>query len=193
MANITRITFPTILPTLESPRLFLSQITKNDLEEYYFLCSDETTMRLWGTKTHSNPSETEELISYLQQQFFKQQLIRWGIRLKTDHRLVGDIGFWRFIYPRDRAEIGTKIHHTLWNKGLITEASNLVIKYAFDVMGLHSIEGNVEPSNAPSIHLLQKLGFTQEGYIKEHTYCHYSEQYKDTLLFSLRGGVTHDQ
>lgn len=191
MANTTRIIFPTTIPTLESSRLILSEITENDAEEYYLLCSDPLTMRLWGTSTHTTPTETKELISYLHQKFLEHQMIRWGIRIKGNNHLIGDIGFWRFIFPRDRAEIGAKLHHSYWNQGIVTEALRVIIDFAFKTIKLHSIEANVDPTNIPSLRTISKCGFEQEGYIKEHTFCPYSEQYKDTLLFSLRGGANY--
>ena len=44
-------------------------------------------------------------------------------------------------------------------RGLMTEAVRLATRYAFDELGLHRLEANIQPGNAPSIALVKRLGF----------------------------------
>lgn len=39
-----------------------------------------------------------------------------------------------------------------------------VVRHAFDDLGLHRVEANIQPSNARSIALVSSIGFTKEGY-----------------------------
>ena len=48
-------------------------------------------------------------------------------------------------------------------RGLMAEALRLAIKYAFDELGLHRLEANIQPENLASITLVRKLGFRREG------------------------------
>jgi ribosomal-protein-alanine N-acetyltransferase len=50
------------------------------------------------------------------------------------------------------------------SRGLMTEAVGLAVRYAFDTLGLHRVEANIQPGNAPSIALIHRLGFTKEGF-----------------------------
>jgi ribosomal-protein-alanine N-acetyltransferase len=52
-------------------------------------------------------------------------------------------------------------HH---RKGHMTLGLALVIERAFSRLGLHRLEANVQPSNAPSRRLVRRLGFRLEGY-----------------------------
>ena len=49
-------------------------------------------------------------------------------------------------------------------KGLITEAVGLAIRFAFDELGLHRLEANIQPGNIKSIALAKRPGFQLEGY-----------------------------
>ena len=49
-------------------------------------------------------------------------------------------------------------------RGLMTEAVGLAVRYAFDTLGLHRVEANIQPGNTRSIDLVRRLGFTREGF-----------------------------
>ena len=49
-------------------------------------------------------------------------------------------------------------------KGLMTEALNAAVRYAFDDLGLHRLEANIQPENTASIALVQRAGFKKEGF-----------------------------
>jgi ribosomal-protein-alanine N-acetyltransferase len=49
-------------------------------------------------------------------------------------------------------------------RGLMREAVGLAVAHAFEQQGLHRLEANIQPGNAPSRALVKRLGFRQEGY-----------------------------
>jgi [ribosomal protein S5]-alanine N-acetyltransferase len=49
-------------------------------------------------------------------------------------------------------------------RGLMTEGVGAVVRAAFDQLGLHRVEANIQPANLPSISLARRLGFRREGY-----------------------------
>ena len=53
-------------------------------------------------------------------------------------------------------------------QGYMTEAMQLVLRYAFKVLKLHRLEANVQPDNKASIALVQRTGFHKEGYSKRY-------------------------
>lgn len=64
--------------------------------------------------------------------------------------------------------LGYKTDKDKLNRGYMTEAINEVIRYAFDIIGLHRIEANIMPRNKPSIRVVEKLGFIDEGISKKY-------------------------
>jgi [ribosomal protein S5]-alanine N-acetyltransferase len=62
-------------------------------------------------------------------------------------------------------------------RGLMTAAVGLAVRYAFDTLGLHRVEANIQPGNAPPIALVRRLGFTKEGFSPR--YLHIAGAWRD--------------
>jgi ribosomal-protein-alanine N-acetyltransferase len=48
--------------------------------------------------------------------------------------------------------------------GLMTEALREAVRYAFEELGLHRVEASIQPGNARSIALVQRVGLSKEGF-----------------------------
>ena len=53
-------------------------------------------------------------------------------------------------------------------KGFMTEAVNLILRFAFVNLKLHRVEANVQPHNSASIAVLRKNNFTKEGFSRKY-------------------------
>lgn len=49
-------------------------------------------------------------------------------------------------------------------KGLMTSGLKAAVAYAFDELGLHRLEANIQPANQASIALVRRVGFAKEGF-----------------------------
>jgi [ribosomal protein S5]-alanine N-acetyltransferase len=50
------------------------------------------------------------------------------------------------------------------SRGLMTAGLNAVVRHAFQHLGLHRVEANIQPANTASIALVRRCGFQLEGY-----------------------------
>ena len=62
------------------------------------------------------------------------------------------------------AYLGYYAHEEFAGQGLMREALEQVLDHAFGALGLHRIEANIQPGNAPSIALARGAGFRLEGF-----------------------------
>jgi [ribosomal protein S5]-alanine N-acetyltransferase len=54
--------------------------------------------------------------------------------------------------------------------GYMTSGLKAAVRYAFDGMGLHRLEANIQPNNARSINLVKRCGFVNEGFSPRFLY-----------------------
>jgi ribosomal-protein-alanine N-acetyltransferase len=79
--------------------------------------------------------------------------------------------------------IGYWIGRSHARQGYMTAGLRALVPHAFDVLGLHRIEAACLPSNVASTALLQKCGFTREGYARR--YLRINGVWQDHVLFAL--------
>jgi len=64
------------------------------------------------------------------------------------------------------AEIGYFIGEPYWNKGIVTQAVNLITDFGFKSLGIVRIHTGVFEYNIPSQRVLEKCGFIKEAIFK---------------------------
>jgi ribosomal-protein-alanine N-acetyltransferase len=171
-------------PELTTERLLLRQMTLADAPAVQHLRSNPDVMQYINRPLTHTLEQAEAWVGMIISNLEKNEGINWCICLKespTEH--VGNIGLWRIEKENYRAEIGYMLEPRLHGKGIITEALRRVVEYGFTDMGLHSIEGRIDPRNSASASVLKKGGFVQEAHFKEN-YCLRGD-FVDTAVYSL--------
>ncbi|MCB0183617.1 MAG: GNAT family N-acetyltransferase, partial [Caldilineaceae bacterium] len=84
---------------------------------------------------------------------------------------------------RHRGEIGYDLRQREWGKGIMAEALDAIIDFGFRDMGLQRVEALVMPENVASARLLRKLGFTEEGTLRD--YDRFKGAFHDMRCFSI--------
>ncbi|PYS69614.1 MAG: phosphinothricin acetyltransferase [Acidobacteria bacterium] len=84
---------------------------------------------------------------------------------KQDSTIAGAINLSQiFRGGFQNAYLGYYIGASFANQEYMTEAIQLILRYAFRELKLHRIEANIQPANAASLALVRKAGFRSEGY-----------------------------
>ena len=146
------------------------------------LRSDEEVMKHIGRTRSKTVQDSLDLIHRIAKDRTANAGITWGIVLEESGELIGTIGFYRMKKEHFRAEIGYVLASNYWGRGLMSEAIQAVVKYGFDVMGLHSIEADTDPLNVRSMKVLERNGFTQEGLFRESYF--FDGKFFDSAIWS---------
>ncbi len=90
---------------------------------------------------------------------------RYFIATLEGRRLAGQISLSSITRgPLLSAYMGYWIGAAFAGRGYMTEAIGLTLRHAFDTLGLHRVEANIQPHNRPSRAVVQKNGFRLEGF-----------------------------
>ena len=154
-------------PVLETPRLVLRQIVDADAEALFRISSDPEVMRYYGRAPEQSIDETMQRIEKITASIREFTSIRWALTLRESGELIGGAGFWRWNKQHFLAEIGYELLPAHWGRGLMTEALRPIFRFGFEAMELHRVEANIHPANRASARVLERLGFVQEGLLRE--------------------------
>jgi [ribosomal protein S5]-alanine N-acetyltransferase len=170
-------------PQLETNHLILRRVLNSDVDMIFRLRSDPDLMKYIDRPRTLTVEDAHDLIRKYDETIDKNEGVNWGMALKENNKLIGTIAFWRMDKPNYRAEIGYMLLKEYQGKGLMQEAMQEAISFGFNVIGLHSIEANVNPQNEASKRILEKMGFVMEAYFKENYY--YNGRFLDSCIYSL--------
>ena len=100
-----------------------------------------------------------------------QREFTFGIYALGTKDLIGHIALYSVKrLPYSSAFVGYAMDEAYVGKGIVTEAVELIVRFAFEQVGLHRVEAYVAPENKASIRVLEKAGFQQEGLLRKLLY-----------------------
>jgi ribosomal-protein-alanine N-acetyltransferase len=115
--------------------------------------------------------------------FTAETSVRWAIAPGADAKIIGDCGFNHFDFRNDVAVIGYVISRPYWGHGIATSAVGSMLRWGFEQLGLNRIEATINPDNARSIRVAEKLGFTREGRLRD--YRRMAGGFRDCYIYGL--------
>lgn len=168
---------------LETERLLLRRVSKNDLNEILELRGNPETMKFIPRPLVKTEEDALNHFKMIDEKIEKNEGINWAITVKGNPKLIGIIGHYRIQPENHRCEIGYMILPQYNGQGIVTEAIKVVLEYGFEDLNMHSIEAVIDPDNFASERVLQKNGFVKEAHILENEY--YDGKFWDTVIYSI--------
>lgn len=178
--------------TLECGDLGLRPIRYRDRREWTDLrLRNARWMAPWEA---SNPLPGGELPSYAAMVRSLNQQARQGSALpfviterrglRTPPAIVGQLTVSTIVWGSARmATLGYWVDEARAGRGIAPTAVALATDHCFRVLGLHRMEINIKPDNTPSLRVVEKLGFRDEG-LRER-YLHIAGTWADHRSFAL--------
>ena len=148
---------------LETERLILRPWKQEDLQDFYEYASVDGVGQRAGWMPHENLEKSQMILN-----MFINEKKTFALVLKENGKVIGSLGLEsgerqeiedRFITLKGR-EIGYVLSKEYWGKGLMPEAVNRVISYAFDEQGWDYLLCGHFNENMQSRRVIEKCGFT---------------------------------
>ena len=140
----------------------------------------DTTLRIPHPYTLQ---DAEAWIRQCRNLFRSGRAIQWLLCLHKDQTLIGAIGLSDIDRIHRHAELGYWIGKPWWNQGYATEACRALLHYTFEELRLHRVYAHHFTRNPASGKVLQKIGMTWEGKLKEHVIRW--QRFEDLELFGI--------
>jgi RimJ/RimL family protein N-acetyltransferase len=154
-------------PELKTDRLLLREFQLSDAPDVQRLAGvKEVAAGTFLPHPYEN-GMAEQWIADQEQAHEGGTAVSFAITLAGDATFIGSIGL-NMVPIHRHARLGYWLGVPYWNQGYGTEAVRAVLRYGFMQLNLHRIYSPHFQGNAASGRVLQKVGMTYEGRMREH-------------------------
>jgi RimJ/RimL family protein N-acetyltransferase len=146
---------------LETERLLMRMWREDDFEAYAEICADPEVMRYLGGKPLSRLDAWRNM-AMMVGHWHLRGYGHWVVEEKASGKFIGRIGFlngegWPGF------ELGWTLARHAQRKGYATEGARRALEYAFTKMDRDHVISLINPPNAASIRVAERLGEKLEG------------------------------
>ena len=171
-------TLPTSTPTLRTERFVLRPLVRTDAAALFPSFADAEVMRWWSR----GPFESEEeLAGWLVPESGWTGGRSWAVAEDDSAPAIARLA------AIDRGdgvtELGYLVGRQWQGQGVARETVTALIGHLFAVEDRRRVFADTDPDNAASNRLLERLGFTLEGRLREHWTTHIGR--RDSLIWGL--------
>ena len=161
----------------------LRLLEERHVEQYFALIErNKEHLHEWVV-VEAYEGSVETLRAYVKQrllQFVNGEGYHLGIWYQD--ALVGVLDY-RLNWRRRKVELGYWIDATMQGKGLIIRACRTMVRHAFEEHEVHKVEISCATDNTRSRAVAERLGFTQEGILRQTDRLH--DRYVDGVFYGL--------
>jgi ribosomal-protein-alanine N-acetyltransferase len=166
-----------------TPRLKIREFEKKDVQSLIEHINDLEVSKYLRLVPHPyTEKDADWFINKCIEESKKKPRVNYdfAIALKEDDKVIGGIGLTGVDSFEGKAEIGFWLGKKHWRQGLMIEAVNCMINFAFNKLFLRRIDWHAFIENEASNTLAKKMGFILEGTSKK-------------AARSKANGVVHDR
>lgn len=168
---------------LRTARLCLRPLRHADADALFALFADAAAMQYWSTPPWATRQQAIDSIERDHTGLRQGTALRLALQPHGAPAIVGTVSLFACDAQSRRAEIGYMLARAAWGGGLMHEALQALLTYAFDALGLRRLEADIDPRNERSARSLLRLGFRQEGLLRERWVV--AGQVSDSALYGL--------
>ena len=174
------------MPTLETPRLRLRKLNMRDAQDIFDYSQDPQVAKYVLWEAQKSLSDARSYIRYMLRKYRLGEPASWGIEWTASGKIIGTIGFMWIQRENAAAEVGYSLSRNFWNRGIMTEALDAVLRFGFQSLNLNRIEAQHETENPASGAVMRKCGMRREGTLRQRLIN--KGKYVDVELYAVLRG-----
>ncbi|MGN1281137.1 MAG: GNAT family N-acetyltransferase [Succinivibrio sp.] len=152
---------------LETPRLILREMVREDLDALSSILMDERVMY-----AYNGPFSSEETQVWLDRQFERYKEFGfglWAVILRKTGKMIGQCGITMQDFNGTQVpEIGYLFAYDYWHKGYATEAARACTEYGFTILEFDRLYSIIRDTNTPSINVAKRNNMRKCGSLVKH-------------------------
>ena len=152
---------------IETERLVVRLVVESDLPALLEVNSSDEVTALLPYATWKSAADAQAWLHRMRGIEATGLALQFVVVLKSAGKAIGSCLVFRFEEGSARAELGYALGRAHWGQGFMHEALSGLLGSAFGAMDLRRIEAEVDTRNRSSSRLLQRLGFTKEGLLRQ--------------------------
>ncbi|MEO4052697.1 GNAT family protein [Solibacillus sp. CAU 1738] len=167
---------------LKGRRVILREMIENDWIDVHAYASQPIVCQYqpWGPNSEK---ESQEFVKQVIVESKQDPRSRFVFVIIEKEMLIGAGEINIRDFTNREGEIGYIVNPTHWGKGYATEVAKLLIEFGFGTLNLHRIFATCDARNIGSSKVLEKIGMTKEGRIREDMLLR--DGWRDSLLYSI--------
>jgi [ribosomal protein S5]-alanine N-acetyltransferase len=167
----------------KTERLLIRDFSWADEAAVHGFASDPAATRFmdWGP---NDIHDTRAFIAMAVAQLVQRERTEFAFAtlLAESERLIGSISIQITDRQNQQGEIGYIFDPAVWSRGYATEATRALLDFGFGTLELHRIAATCHPDNIGSARVLEKVGMSFEGRMRDHKLVR--GQWRDSLLYA---------
>jgi len=174
---------------IHTDRLVLRLMTADDVDDVYAYQSREDVVRylLFEPRTRDEVAKRVSEFAAATTLAADGDYLQLALELpgtgEAPARVIGDSYFKISSLENSRGEIGWSLHPDFAGKGYASEAARATLGIAFDTIGLHRVQAELDPRNAASVALCTRLGMREEAHFVRDLW--FKGEWADTGMYAI--------
>ena len=171
------------LPMLETERLLLRKITRDDAPDIFEYASDAEVPTYMSWEPHQSIQETYSYLERAMKRYQEHNPGPWAIVHRRDAKMIGTCSFSFWDRQHNSSEIGYVLNRRYWGQGYMSEAVRAIVAFGFRELGMNRIQARCDVPNVGSARVMEKAGMTFEGVLRQQLF--EKGSYRDIKIYSI--------
>lgn len=146
---------------IRTRRLVLRELTQSDFDALFRILADPVVMEHYDSV--ADEAETRRWLDGIRKGYERDGHSFWAVVLPDAGEMIGICGLLAQPFEgKVYQEVGYLLAKRWWGRGYATEAARAVRDAGFERFGYDHLISVIEPANAPSVRVAERIGMTLE-------------------------------